>query len=148
MRLKNQKKKDEGEEDKEDIIQKLNKRIENKIVNMEKLNISAIKANKEENFALAEYYLNRIKEEMQKEINRLQQTLEGVSVKKPKITTVTYEKDEMDKFLNNKESIHLLNFYGLKLPSEYKGKSLEELQKAFAKGMEETANLKNLLKML
>ena len=150
MRLKNQKR----EEDKEDIIQKLNKRIENKIVNMEKLNISAIKANKEENFALAEYYLNRIKEEndsieeMQKEINRLQQTLEGVSVKKPKITTVTYEKDEMDKFLNNKESIDLLNFYGLKLPSEYKGKSLEELQKAFAKGMEETANLKNLLKML
>ena len=62
--------------------------------------------------------------------------------KKPKITTVKYEKDEMDKYLNNKESIDLLNFYGLKLPSEYKGKSLEELQKAFKKGMEETANLK------
>ena len=65
---------------------------------MEKLNISAIKANKEENFALAQYYLDRIEEEkdsieeMQKEINKLQQTLEGVSVKKPKITTVTYEK--------------------------------------------------------
>ena len=43
---------DEGDEG-EDIIQKLNKRIENKIVNMEKLNISALKANKEENFALA-----------------------------------------------------------------------------------------------
>ena len=115
---------------------------------MEKLNISAKKANKEENFALAQYYLDRIKEEkdsieeMQKEINRLQQTLEGESVKKPQITTVTYEKDEMDKFLNNKESIDLLNFYGLKLPSEYKDKSLEELQKAFEKGMEETANLK------
>ena len=141
-------KKDEGEEDKEDIIQKLNKRIENKIVNMEKLNISAKKANKEENFALAQYYLVKIKEEkdnieeIQNEINRLQQTLEEESFKKPKITTVTYEKDEMDKYLNNKESIDLLNFYGLKLPSEYKDKSLEELQKAFEKGMNETANLK------
>ena len=66
--------------------------------------------------------------------------------KKPKITTVKYEKDEMDKYLNNKESIDLLNFYGLKLPSEYKGKSLEELQKAFKKGMEETANLKKSIK--
>ena len=118
---------------------------------MKKLNISARKAYKEEDFKLAEYYLDRIKEEndsnkeMQKEFNRLQQTLEEESVKKPKITTVTYEKDEMDKFLNNKESIDLLNFYGLKLPSEYKDKSLEELQKAFEKGMEETANL---LKML
>ena len=144
-------KEDEGDEG-DDIIQKLNKRIENKIVNMEKLNISAIKANKEENFALAQYYLDRIKEEkdsieeMQKEIDRLQQTLEGESVKKPKITTVTYEKDEMDKFLNNKGSIDLLNFYGLKLPSEYKDKSLEELQKAFEKGMEETANLKKSIK--
>ena len=52
----------------------------------------------------------------------------------------------MDKFSNNKESIDLLNFYGLKLPSEYKDKSLEELQKAFEKGMEETANLKKIIK--
>ena len=66
--------------------------------------------------------------------------------KKPKITTVPYEKDDMDKYLNNKESIDLLNFYGLKIPSEYKGKSLEELQKAFKKGMEETANLKKSIK--
>ena len=91
---------------------------------MKKLNISARKAYKEEDFELAEYYLDRIKEEndsikeMQKEFNRLQQTLEEESVKKPKITTVTYEKDEIDKFLNNKESIDLLNFYGLKLPSK------------------------------
>ena len=83
---------------------------------------------------------------MQKEFDRLYQTLEEESVKKPKITTVTYEKDEMDKYLNNKESIDLLNFYGLKLPSEYKGKSLEELQKAFEKGMEETTNLKKSIK--
>ena len=65
---------------------------------------------------------------------------------KSKITTVEYKKDEMDKYLNNKESIDLLNFYGLKLPSEYKGKSLEELQKAFEKGMEETTNLKKSIK--
>ena len=48
---------------------------------MEKLNISAKKANKEENFALAQNYLDKIKEEeesieeIQNEINRLQQTL-------------------------------------------------------------------------
>ena len=48
----------------------------------------------------------------------------------------------MDKYLNNKESIDLVNFYGLKLPSEYKGKSLEKLLKAFEKGMKETAKLK------
>ena len=120
---------------------------------MKKLNISARKACKEEeDFELAEYYLDRIKEEndsikeMQKEFGRLQQTLEEESVTKPKITTVTYEKDEMDKYLNNKESIDLLNFYGLKLPSEYKDKSLEELQKAFEKGMNETANLKKSIK--
>ena len=87
---------------------------------------------------------------LQRKIERLQQTLkeefEGETIEKPKITTVTYEKDEMDKYLNNKESIDLLNFYGLKLPSEYKGKSLEELQKAFKKGMEETANLKKSIK--
>ena len=71
---------------------------------------------------------------------------EEESVKKPKITTLTYEKDEMAKFLNHKESIDLLNFYGLKLPSKYKDKSLGELQKAFEKGMEETANLKKSIK--
>ena len=146
---------DEDEDEDENVIQKLkkiDKCIKEKRVNMKKLNISARKAYKEEDFELAEYYLDRIKEEndsikeMQKEFNRLKQSLEEESVKKPKITTVRYEKDEMDKFLNNKESIDLLNFYGLKLPSEYKDKSLEELQKAFEKGMEETANLKKSIK--
>ena len=87
---------------------------------------------------------------LQRKIIRLQQTFkeefEEETVEKPKITTVKYEKDEMDKYLNNKESIDLLNFYGLKLPSEYKDKSLEELQKAFEKGMNETANLKKSIK--
>ena len=76
----------------------------------------------------------------------LDEEIEEKSVKKPITTTVTYEKDEMDKYLNNEESIDLLNFYGLKLPSEYKDKSFEELQKAFNKGMEETANLKKSIK--
>ena len=62
------------------------------------------------------------------------------------ITTFTYKKDEMDKYLNNKETVDLLNFYGLKLPSEYKDKSLEEFQEAFDKGMDETANLKKSIK--
>ena len=88
---------------------------------------------------------------LQRKIIRLQQTLgvefEEETVEKP-ITTITYEKKQMDKYLNNKESIDLLNFFGLKLPSEYKYKSLEEFQKAFDKGMDETANLKKILKML
>ena len=87
---------------------------------------------------------------LQRKIIRLQQTFkeefEEESVKKPIIATVIYGKDEMDKYLNNKESIDLLHFYGLKLPSEYKDKSLEELQKAFEKGMNETANLKKIIK--
>ena len=67
--------------------------------------------------------------------------------KKPKITTITYEKKkQIDKYLNNKESIDLLNFYGLKLPSTYKDKSLEEFQKAFDKGIDETANIKKSIK--
>ena len=98
---------DEDEDEDENIIQKLKKKINvlKKRVNMKKLNISARKAYKEEDFELAEYYLDRIKEEndsikeMQKEFNRLKQTLEEESVKKPKITTVRYEKDEMDNFL-------------------------------------------------
>ena len=66
--------------------------------------------------------------------------------KKPITTTITYEKKQMDKYLNNKESIDLLNFYGLKLPSEYKDKSLEEFQKAFDKGMDETEIIKRSIK--
>ena len=52
----------------------------------------------------------------------------------------------MDKYLNNKQSVDLLNFYGLKLPREYKDKSLEEFQEAFDKGMDEVANLKKSIK--
>ena len=142
-----------------DIIEKIktiNARIKGKLDSMNKLVNLANKAKKEENFELAEYYLDRTKEEydsikeMEKERKRLQEIFyeefEEESVKKTKITTVTYGKDEMDKFLNNKESIDLLKFYGLKLPSEYRKKSKEELQKAFEKGMNETANLKKSIK--
>ena len=52
----------------------------------------------------------------------------------------------MNKYLNNKESIDLLNSYGLKLPSVYKDLSLEEFQKAFDKGMEKTAELEENIK--
>ena len=86
---------------------------------------------------------------MKKERERLQEILDKESeetVGKPKFITLEYKKEEMDKYLNNKESIDLLKSYGLKLPSEYKGESLEELQKAFEKGMEETSNLKKSIK--
>ena len=111
------------------------------------------KAYEEGNENEAKYYEKKYDEvisenkELKKERKRLQEILEkesGESVKKTKNTTLEYKKDEMDKFLNNKESIDLLNFYGLKLPSKYKDSSLDELQKAFEKGMEETANLKKI----
>ena len=47
-----------------------------------------------------------------------------------KPTILTFDKNEIDKNLMNKESIDLLNFLSLKLPSEYKDKSLRELNKA------------------
>ena len=87
---------------------------------------------------------------LQIKLERLQQTLkeefEEESVEKSKITTVTYGKEQMDKYLSNKETVDLLNFYGLKLPSEYKDKSLEEFQEAFDKGLNATANYKKSIK--
>ena len=59
---------------------------------------------------------------------------------KPKISTVTYGKEQMNKYLNNKQSVDLLNSYGLNLPDEYKNKSLEEFQEAFDKGLNVSAN--------
>ena len=44
--------------------------------------------------------------------------------------------------MNNKESVDILNFYGLKLPDKYSDKSLEEFQEAFDKGLKESANYK------
>ena len=95
-------KEDEDEDEDEDIIEKikiLNTSIKEKIDSINKLTNKAKQAKKEENFTLTEYYLDIIKneyasiEEMQKEIDRLQQTLEEETVGKPKITTVTYKKD-------------------------------------------------------
>ena len=62
-------------------------------------------------------------------------------VEKP--TILTYDKNEIDKNLMNKESIDLLNFYSLKLPSEYKDKSLRELNKALKKSQKESSKLKD-----
>ena len=53
-------KEDEGEEN---VIMNLNERIKNKLDNMENLNILAKKATDEDDFTLAEYYLEKIKEE-------------------------------------------------------------------------------------
>ena len=86
---------------------------------------------------------------MERERKRLQEILDKEleeSVKKPITTTVTYGKEQMDKYLNNKETVDLLNFYGLKLPSEYKDKSLEEFQEAFDKGLNEAANYRKSIK--
>ena len=87
--------------------------------------------------------------ELEKERKRLQEILGEESeetVGKPKITTVTYGKEQMDKYLSNKETVDLLKFYGLKLPSKYKDKSLEEFQEAFDKGLNASANYKKSIK--
>ena len=145
MRLKNLKKKIESIEINEKI-KILDKLIDESTETRNNFIDLAKKANEEGKLDLRKYYLVKIKEfndkidELIKKSESLQEILDEESeeetVEKPNITTVTYKKDEMDKYLNNKESIDLLNFYGLKLPSEYKGKSLEELQKLFKKGME------------
>ena len=65
-------------------------------------------------------------------------------VEKP--TILTYDKNEIDKNLMNKESIDLLHFLSLKLPSEYKDKSLKELQEALKKSQKKSSRLKDKLK--
>ena len=136
-------------------IKILNARIKKNYNTLGELNDLEIKAVEEGNEDEEKCYIKKYEKvlrenkELEKERKRLQKILEkesGESVKKPKNTTLEYKKDEMDKFLNNKESIDLLNFYGLKLPSKYKDSSLDELQKAFEKVMEETANLKKSIK--
>ena len=54
----------------------------------------------------------------------------------------------MDKYLNNKESVDLLNSFNLKLPSKYKDSSLEEFQSAFDKGLDKAAEYKKEIKDL
>ena len=97
------------------------------------------------------YYMKKIKEllgeneQMEKERERLKEILEKESeetVVKPKVITVSYGKEQMDKFLNSKDIVDILNSFGLKQPSEYKDKSLEEFQEAFDKGLDEAAKYK------
>ena len=62
------------------------------------------------------------------------------------LTTVEYSKDEMNKYLTNKKTVEILDNFGLKLPSQYRNKSMEEFQEAFDKGMEVAVNLKRKIK--
>ena len=151
--------KEEEDEEEEDILEKINE-LKNLVIKkndiMEKLVAESDAKFKSRNIKdaieLKKKAINQSEsiKNLRRKIERLQQTLkeefEEETVEKPKITTVTYEKDDMDKYLNNKESIDLLNFYGLKLSSKYKDKNLEEFQKAYDKGMFETANLKESIK--
>ena len=65
-------------------------------------------------------------------------------VEKPVI--ITYDKNEMDKNLMNKETADLLFFYDLKLPSEYKDAKLKEIQEAYEKSIGISSKLKETLK--
>ena len=115
----------------------------------------ANQAKEEGNENKYKYYMRKNKEllgeyqELKKERERLQEILKKESeetVGKPKFITVSYGKEQMDKFLNNKESVDILNYFGLKRPSEYKDKSLEEFQEAFDKGLDEAAKYKKIIK--
>ena len=149
----------EKEDEAEDIKEKIkiiDARINQEIDSSDKLVDLANKAKEEGKNELRDYYLDRAKEqntsirELKEERKRLQEILdeefEEESVKKPITTTVVYGKEQMDKYLNNKETVDLLNFYNLKLPSKYKDKSLEEFQEAFDKGLDETARYKKVIK--
>ena len=134
-------------------IKILNARIDKNFITLVGLDDLENKAEKEGNEDEAKYYMKKYNEvlreikELEKERKRLQEILEEKSeesIKKTKTTTLEFPENVMNKYLNNKESIDLLNFYGLKLPSKYKNSSLDELQKAFEKGMEETANLEKI----
>ena len=147
-------KEDEAEVIKEKI-KIIDARINQEIDSSDELVDLANKAKEEGKIELKDYYLGRTKEkvynirELEKERKRLQEILGEESeetVGKPKITTVTYGKEQMDKYLSNKETVDLLKFYGLKLPSKYKDKSLEEFQEAFDKGLNATANYKKSIK--
>ena len=132
-------------------INEVIKEIKNEI---DILNKSAQKAEEEENLILKDYYLEKIArletkyQKLIKEREIFPKKIEEETVKKPKIITVTYGKEQMNKYLNNKESVIILNNYGLKQPSEYKDKSLEEFQKAFDKGLNAAANYKKSIKDL
>ena len=72
--------------------------------------------------------------------------IDGLLKVKRKPTIFSYEKEEMDKNLLNKESIDTLNFLDLNLPTEYKEKSISDLNKALKKGQKELNRLKNKFK--
>ena len=63
-----------------------------------------------------------------------------------KPTILTYDKNEIDKNLMNKESTDLLYFCSLKLPSEYKNKSMKELQEALKKSQKMSSKYKDIIK--
>ena len=76
----------------------------------------------------------------------LDEELEEESKQEPIEISDKKVEDEVNRYLNNKESIDILKSYKLKLPSKYKDKSMEDFQKAFNKGMMVKAKLKDKIK--
>ena len=60
--------------------------------------------------------------------------------------TVIFSNSDLDENLMNKKSIDLLYFYGLKLPSYYRDKSLKELQEALKESTKTLTNYKDAIK--
>ena len=136
---------EEEEESKEDILEKIND-LQNLIIKeidiMEKLIEESNAKSKSGNIKDANEVLKKAQNQtesiknLQRKILRLQQTLseefeeETVEKSIPKVSTIRYEKKDMDQFLNNLESSEILRSYNLGLPSTYKDLSLKKFQKA------------------
>ena len=91
--------------------------------------------------------MNRLQQTLDEDIDEeLEEELEEESKAEPIEISDKKVEDEVDKYLNNKASIDMLNSYKLKLPSKYKDKSMTDFQKAFNKGMKAKAKLKDDIK--
>ena len=88
--------------------------------------------------------LDKEEEELMETLLLSEETDDETDEEKPII--VNYNDSDMNKFLNNKESKDLLKFYGFKLPSYYKDKSLKELQKVCEESLKILTNYKESLK--
>ena len=71
---------------------------------------------------------------------------EGLLKVKKKPIILSYDEEEINKNLFDKDSIDTLNFLGLELPSEYKEKTLSDLNKALKKSQKILTRYKDKLK--
>ena len=153
---------EEAEEDIIERIKKINEGINKKSEIMAKLYNLSIKAREEEKFEESDDYFKKALNQddsirnLEREREILQQSLdedieeelkENLEEKlEEEEERIKYGKEEMDKYLNNKGDIDILESYKLKLPSYYRNASIEKFQKAYERGMKVALDLKNKIR--